>query len=571
LLLGSAAIAWHRQEAPAADLFAATTFVAGTGALLMGVDAALGMERLLQLTVVILTLLLPVPWMLFTLEYTGRTDMRSSGIASIIGAVPLLGIVATGLIVGSQLIPGVTLPTPGIANGFTAVVVGVLVLTQWTAVVYAGALAVIGTGFLLSMFRRYAHLNWRIGISLAVFGTVPWLSLLLGLQLVSAGAFTLPGAVLGGFGIGAVAITNALVRYDMFGTVPAAGKIGPETVVEELNDLVVVTDDEGRVLKINAAVEQRLEIDRESVISADLTDLLGTPLASLTDIDTIELQTDTGRHPFEPTVSQLTDQHDRTIGYAVALRDVTVRNTRQQRLRVLNRVLRHNLRNEMTVIRLRAELLRDGIADSELVESAEAVVEQSDRLTTLSEKARELEKVMGDAKLVTDEIRVAALVENVRLDAADRYPSASIETEIPSGLVVTAIRGPLKRALMDLVENALEHNSREEPCVKLRARYEPDRTYPLTLSVTDDGPGIPEPERRVIRHGREAPLQHGSGLGLWTVRWAVTRLGGELDIEVQEPRGSTVSLHLPRARRVEDESEHSAVETGDRDTTGVVK
>ncbi len=551
LLLGGAALAWHRREAPAADLFAVTTFVAGAGAILVGADTGLGMGDLLQLTTVVVTLLLPVPWLLFTLEYTGRTDMRSLGIDSIIGAVPLLGFVATVLIAGSQLVPGVTLPTPGTASGFTAVVVGVLVLIQWTAVVYAGGLMVVGTGFLLSTFQRYAHLDWRIGLSLGVFGTVPWLGLLMGLQLASAGAFALSGAILGGFGIGAVAVMNALVRYDMFGTVPAAGKVGPETVVEELDDLVVVTDCDGRVLKINAAVEQRLEVNRGTVVGADLATLLGTPLDSLADVGTIELQTDTGRHLFEPTVSRLTDQHDRAVGYAVALRDVTVRNTRQQRLRVLNRVLRHNLRNGMTTIRLRAEILRDGIAGSDLVESAETIVERSDRLTTLSEKARRLETAMGDTGRETDDIGVAELVENIRADAVSRYQSASVDTEVSSSLVVTADPDLLERALTDLVENALEHNDRKEPWVKLHVRYDSDRTYPLTLSVTDDGPGIPEAERAVIRDGQEAPLHHGSGLGLWMVRLAVTRLGGELDIEIREPRGSTVSMHLPRARRVE--------------------
>jgi signal transduction histidine kinase len=561
LLLGEAAIAWLRREAPPADLFAVTACVTGCGALLIAINTGLGMRRMLQLSAVVIALLMPLPWLLFTFKYTGRTEMRAPGIATIIGAVPLLGLGATVIITGSQLLPGVTLPSPGAARGIAAVVVTVLVLVQWTAVVYAGGLIVIGSGFLLSTFRRYEHLDWRIGLSLGLFGTLPWLSLLLGLQVATTGAFGLPTAVFWGFGIGTVATANALLRYDMFRVIPAAGNVGPETIVEDLDDLVVVTDDDGRILKINAAVERRLEIDRGSVAGGDLVDLLGSPLADLADTDAIELRTNAGKHSFEPTVSRLTDQHDKTLGHAVTLRDVTVRNTRQQRLAVLNRVLRHNLRNDMTTIRLRAEILRDHVQDSELVESAEIIVDRSDRLTSLSEKARELEGVMENDEHVTVEVPVDGPIEDVRREVTNRYPSATVEADVSSNLVIEADRDLLEQALSDLVENAIEHNDRDEPWVRLRARYEPDWTYPLTLSVIDDGPGIPETERTVILGGEEAPLQHASGLGLWTVRWAVTQLGGELDIDDREPRGSVVSLHLPRTRRTDETSEKSIAGT----------
>ncbi|MGM0399219.1 MAG: ATP-binding protein, partial [Halobacteriota archaeon] len=64
--------------------------------------------------------------------------------------------------------------------------------------------------------------------------------------------------------------------------------------------------------------------------------------------------------------------------------------------------------------------------------------------------------------------------------------------------------------------------------------------------VEDDGPGIPDHEKAVLREGEETPLAHGSGLGLWLVYWIVTMNGGRLEISDNEPRGTVVEIDLPR-------------------------
>lgn len=64
------------------------------------------------------------------------------------------------------------------------------------------------------------------------------------------------------------------------------------------------------------------------------------------------------------------------------------------------------------------------------------------------------------------------------------------------------------------------------------------------MVVTDDGPGIPERERTVLDSGTETQLEHGRGIGLWFVNWAVTRLGGELEFARNDPTGSVVTVRL---------------------------
>lgn len=111
--------------------------------------------------------------------------------------------------------------------------------------------------------------------------------------------------------------------------------------------------------------------------------------------------------------------------------------------------------------------------------------------------------------------------------------------------------GAIKVVLRELAENAVKHNDDENPSVTIEARYEPDELYPIQLSVIDNGPGIPELERKVIESGDETSLDHASGVGLWIIRWISTSAGGKLSITDREPHGSIVSLSLPSADEIE--------------------
>lgn len=67
----------------------------------------------------------------------------------------------------------------------------------------------------------------------------------------------------------------------------------------------------------------------------------------------------------------------------------------------------------------------------------------------------------------------------------------------------------------------------------------------VVLRVVDDGPGIPDAELEAVTAGRETALSHGSGLGLWLVRWAARALGATFTFADREPRGTVVELQLP--------------------------
>ena len=71
----------------------------------------------------------------------------------------------------------------------------------------------------------------------------------------------------------------------------------------------------------------------------------------------------------------------------------------------------------------------------------------------------------------------------------------------------------------------------------------------MVIAVSDDGPGISGHELSVLERGEETPLSHGSGIGLWLVRWATTTLGGDLAFDTSD--GTTATVRLPRESALE--------------------
>lgn len=226
--------------------------------------------------------------------------------------------------------------------------------------------------------------------------------------------------------------------------------------------------------------------------------------------------------------------------------DITAQKERERYLQVLNRVLRHNLRNDMNVVMGLAAHLAEQIDDPALVEHAERLRANAEDVATLGEKAQELERVLGRRERDT---RVIDLVPPLREAAAEQqaeHPDAEIEVDVPEELWANGSED-IARAVEELIENAIEHADTDVPAVTLRAHNTPNESDWTEVRVRDNGPGIPDSEWAVVSGETDiSQLNHGSGLGLWLTRWIVESSGGEIRRDRESTTGTTVVLRLPR-------------------------
>ena len=330
-----------------------------------------------------------------------------------------------------------------------------------------------------------------------------------------------------------------------------------ERAVNGATDLIAAVDREGRLLFANPQYRTYHGIDDGDVTDLTLADVV--PDDGYEDVrrqveralrgEAVEYRT-TRTHPtrgkrtFDVRYYPLdSPDGEAPAGVVGVLRDVTDSENRARQLRVVDRVLQHNLRNALTVVRGRAEQIAAGDADS--AAAAEYIVSRADDLLETSEKAHHITEILSDAA-ETEPVDVGRVVRQVAAAAAEAFPSATIDASVPDDGVATASATTwLSRAIGELIRNAVVHHDRDEPTVAVSV--EPSAEG-VAVRVVDDGPGLTGMNRDVLVDGTAIDaLYHGSGLGLWLVYWVVQQSGGSTAVSDVDPRGTEVTVTLPRA------------------------
>lgn len=211
--------------------------------------------------------------------------------------------------------------------------------------------------------------------------------------------------------------------------------------------------------------------------------------------------------------------------------------TRQTNLSiVLNRVLRHNLRNDLSVIRGFAQLMADELGENPY---GERTLRKVDNLIELGEKARQLDRVVA-ADLDREPTDLTTLTSDIVDQISREYPNASITTTFDEDVILNVFPS-LAQALEEVIANAAEHSG-ETPQITVSVSTVPNA---VTIEVVDNGPGLSSQEVAVLSSGAETPLTHGSGLGLWLVHWIVSTHDGSVTADVSEA-GTTMNITIPR-------------------------
>jgi signal transduction histidine kinase len=537
-LVAVAGYALRVRDTPAASSFAVLVGILGVAGLCGAATAHTG--TLYKLVWLATTLAIPMALALFAFDYYGLTDVDSRlrvAVALVPAALGLAG--GTLVILGA---PGATggAPVPALAM-LPGPVFDLATTLRQVGIYYTTGVALVAVGLVARTVYRYRHLETTLGPVVAGIGVWPWLTYLLFPKLTGTVAtdvllLGVASGYAGSLGLAAVAVGP----LGLFESTPAAGNVGPETVLDSMDDAVVVVDDSDHVLRLNAVACETFGTTPAAAVGGPLTDVLGQSLAALPADGTVSLPTAEGTREFAVTCSAVTGRAGEDRGYALVLSDVTRRQTREQRLSVLNRVLRHNLRNDATSIIGRARLIADG-GDAD--ESAERIVETTHGLVSTAERAREIQAMMtADGPETT---AVAAVLDRVVTDIETDYPAVEVTTALPDDATAAVDPTVFETVVRNVVENAAGHNDADEPIVVVSADETDGR---LSVAVADNGPGIPEHERAVLEAGEESDLEHGSGLGLWAVHWGVTRMGGELSFAENDPRGSVVTVTVPSSR-----------------------
>ena len=465
----------------------------------------------------------------FALEYTGRKDVvRSKAMAGLVAiTLGFVGLIATNPwhhFVWSEYRIA---PTFGAATVAYTNEAWLFLILLTLMIFTAGAVLV-----LLETFVSYGPLYRSQTLALAL-SPVP----------------VIPGILLWVFDAGPVPQLNlapllfpahlgldmyAFFRRNMFELTPAARRTGDQTAIDDLGIGVIIVDDDQRVINANEAAT--------AIVGTPKPDFLGKSLDSIAlavDLDSDEQRIrhgDSRTCDYAVTVSPIEDSADSTVGHTITLQDITIERQREQRLAVLNRVLRHNLRNDLNVASGYLDVVADGVDDKQYADMLATAKANTDDVLELGEKARMVERTLETDELGTESVPLAGFVDHIAAPFVDEH-GGDVANEVPEALTIDTNHQLLESVLGNLIENGLEHGS---GAVTVGATATGST---VRIKVSDSGDGIPEHELSVIEEGAETDLEHGSGIGLWLVEWGTTALGGSVSYET-DTTGTTATVEL---------------------------
>jgi len=328
-----------------------------------------------------------------------------------------------------------------------------------------------------------------------------------------------------------------------------------QALIEETNDIISVVDTDGRFQYQSPSIERILghspadtigELaweyihpdDRDGVKTA-FTSWVTTDQASLESIEYRARHADGSWRWMEASGRAHTETPG-VSGYLINSREITARKERQQQLALFDRVLRHNLRNDMNVIRGSADTIQE-TGSGDVAWLAGKIQKMCNKLLATTEKQREITQLLREPP-TQSEIDLQTILHEVQSRLQSTHPEATIrvDCEIPVRLQVG---DKFVYALEELITNAIIHNDGDDPSVTVTVEQTAEQ---VQITVADNGPRISEMERDVIQHPENrSPLYHGSGLGLWLVKLIVSRSGGTVQFVETDEDGNTIAVSLP--------------------------
>jgi signal transduction histidine kinase len=196
------------------------------------------------------------------------------------------------------------------------------------------------------------------------------------------------------------------------------------------------------------------------------------------------------------------------------------------------------------IAEIKAELNRaggPGLAD-DLGQAADDIRDGALRVRDIMRDLRSLARNRESRPVVFE--LAAAVRSATRVVAAELRHKANIITDLTDGIMMSGSPGRVSQVLVNLLVNASEAFGPTGPhVVEIVSRRDGDRA---TITVRDDGPGIPEDHLpRVFEPFFTTKASKSSGLGLTISRDIVRDQGGEIRLDTDPGRGTTVTLILP--------------------------
>jgi signal transduction histidine kinase len=237
----------------------------------------------------------------------------------------------------------------------------------------------------------------------------------------------------------------------------------------------------------------------------------------------------------------LASEHDEVGEVAHALENMRARLHAEERGRqAFLSTASHELRTPLASLQGAVELLEEELSHEEpdldgARRRAAAARRQTARLSGLASDLLDLGRLDGEAPVEPEPVELCELAGTIaaEVEAEARAADTTLRVHAPDAVWALAEPRATARVVRVLLDNALRHGARPGGAITVAVRSDGDVA---TVSVADDGAGLPEADRERVfgRFERAAGAGPGFGLGLPIARGLARRMGGDVTAQPAE-------------------------------------
>lgn len=259
-----------------------------------------------------------------------------------------------------------------------------------------------------------------------------------------------------------------------------------------------------------------------------------------------------GGSPF--SVKETAVGFDLASEFSGALKNILLfeENLKMERLAAIGQtmaMLVHEVKNILQLAKFSDEMIRMGIKEKNEKFTTTGLEKLRKTLKDMDGFIWEVTSLSKDYELEPEEVKIPALLEELRSDLADRAEAFQVKLACEVGEGFPAVQGDtrsLYRALLNLVKNAFEaFENKSDAWVRVQARVLDSEKYEIT--VEDNGCGMTEEVRaRLFETFFSTKGKCGTGLGLMVVARTVKMHRGSVQVESKPGAGTKFILTLPR-------------------------
>ena len=327
------------------------------------------------------------------------------------------------------------------------------------------------------------------------------------------------------------------------------------TLTRNMDEGLVIVNGEGYILSINKRAVEIFGLDDADYIdrhilavnrNLDLQNMIAEGLEGHQREMLLELD---GR-TYQIMSNPIHVSGSNVQGLVLLLLDVTEKQQQEQLRREFTANVSHELRTPLTAISGYAEIMAQGLVPEENMKPfAEKIYKEANRMITLIADIIQLSQLdEGKAQFASEAVEMSELVEDVvqRLQPLAQQNAVTLSAYVEP-VCMTGVRQVLQEIVYNLCENAIKYN-RPGGTVKASVVQVGNQAI---VKVVDTGIGIPmEEQPRVFERFYRVDKSHsriigGTGLGLSIVKHGVQLHHGEIVLESQLDRGTSITVRLP--------------------------